>query len=106
MKPTLNTRDGSLYVDGTVYQAPRYLSLELQNLLGLNFLPPVEPEPEPLKVDHSHCSSSACKLAKDGFHCVCRCKHSPAHGSRVREHNHVMDEYNGADSPAPIGVYL
>jgi hypothetical protein len=87
------TRQGILrFQDGAAFLSPVFVSPDYGKA-----------ELEELKIDCT-CKSSACKLAKNSFKCVCHCKHSPAHGSRVREHNHLLDEYQGGEkrnSPNP-----
>jgi hypothetical protein len=82
--------------------------MELTNIFGLNFLPPVDFEAEQIKasVDHTKCKSGKCQQA---FRPRCKCKcHGQGHQSKRRAEYGSIDDYlEGQHQPStPLGVYL
>jgi len=104
LKPILNTKDGSLLVDGVRYLAPKVsVPMEHTNIFGLNFLPPVEPEYVPELPVACKCHPR-CKAALKP-RCECGCG-GRGHSEALRQQYHTLEEFNGAIKAPPLGVYL
>ncbi|MGA2628006.1 MAG: hypothetical protein ABSF63_13225 [Candidatus Bathyarchaeia archaeon] len=105
MKPILETRNSSLYVSGTAYEAPRNLSTEQEyQTRPLELSGSTETVLEWRKKDLAGgigCKSSACLTAVCPIsECVCHCPDHIGHG-KLQKKNRRIDEYleDGADKP-------